>query len=355
MFNPFANLFTAPGLNALLAPAVADSVTTSPAPAAANPALGGGTVAPGVTATLTEPSPDQFSGYLGQGLGDKLTMRSFSTALFDGDPDMHEPVQGFLENCPLAAVMCAMAHVPKQRARLKNDIIKTLKIPVSSQRIRRDWEYFVGSEPSPLPTVGPFATKQLHFVTFARSFAHQKLADTPGAEAQIRAAFASPNAVPVSDVLHVNTNHGGLHYMHTFTGAALWPCIIEKAYAVGRGHNSYDNIRHDVGLAEAMRDMTGAAEEEHLVAGPGDTLPAIKDKALKSWLDAHATRPTIMGSIDSAPHPNLVQGHTYAVVGWDGTDVTLIDALENTAAARLVKVPFGQLRANMGEIVRGPA
>lgn len=359
MFDPYANEVTAAGLATLQTDATDNSATMSPAPAAAAPALGGGVPSVRVVQKLVEPGPDINSGAAKLGLGDRLIMKDFSGLLWAGDPDMHEPVQGFLGNCPLSAVLCAMAHVPNQRARLRRDIISSRTIEVHSNRQRKASEYFVNDVPNPLPYVsvpGPFETNRLIFVRFQRIFVTHTVGRTPEESVQIAALVNKLASVPVTSVLHVNTDHGGIHYMFTMNGA-LWPSIIEKAYAVGRGHNSYQGINADVGLAEAMRDMTGSAEEEHLVVTPNPggppPPPPITNKQLRTWLGGHSSRPTILGSPDAPTRTDVTPNHTFAVIGFNGKNVTVINALEETPAAREVTVPFAELRGNFAEIVRG--
>ncbi|MEM6544456.1 MAG: hypothetical protein AAF680_06115 [Pseudomonadota bacterium] len=353
-FDPFRNIVTLAGLQTLDTEATDDTVTNSVAPNTAQPALGGGTPPTVDTATLVEPDPDRDTGEGNLGLGKDLGMKVFTSALFNGAPSMHEPIQGFLGNCPLAAVLCAMAHVPAQRQRLRNDILKEVALPVESNRQRKGYEYFSANRPSPLPMAspsGPFKSDRLIFVRFQRTFAAQSLSTDPSEAAQLRQRLNAPASVPVTGVLFVDLRFNVIHYMRG-SGGALWPSLIEKAYAVGRGQNTYQGLEATVGLAEAMRDMTGFAEEEHLVNGPGDTLPEITTKRLNTWLSQHDNRPIILGSPPNAP---LVTGnHTFAVIGKTKTTVTVIDALESTPTAREVVVPLAEIRDNFHEIVRGP-
>ncbi|MBE9111196.1 hypothetical protein IQ273_17460 [Nodosilinea sp. LEGE 07298] len=127
LFDPFRNIVTLAGLQTLDTDATDDTVTDSAALGTAQPALGGGTPPTADTADIVEPDPDRDTGEGNLGLGKDLGMKVFTGALFNGAPSMHEPIQGFLGNCPLAAVLCAMAHVPAQRQRLLNDILKSLR------------------------------------------------------------------------------------------------------------------------------------------------------------------------------------------------------------------------------------
>jgi hypothetical protein len=353
-FDPFRNIVTLAGLQTLETEATDDTVTGSTAPSTAQLALGGGTPTTADTADMVEPDPDRNTGEGSLGLGKDLGMRVFAGALFNGAPSMHEPIQGFLGNCPLAAVLCAMAHVPAQRQRLRNDILKEVALPVESNRQRNDYEYFSAARPSPLPMAsphGPFKSDRLIAVRFQRTFPVQALSTDVFEAGRLRQRLNAPGSVPVTGVLFVDLRFSQIHYMRG-SGGALWPSLIEKAYAVGRGQNTYQGLEGTVGLAEAMRDMTGAAEEEHLVNGPGDTLPEITTKRLNTWLSQHDNRPIILGSPPDSP---LVTGnHTFAVIGKTRTTVTVIDALESTPAAREVVVPIAEIRDNFHEIVRGP-
>ena len=174
----------------------------------------------------------------------------------------------------------------------------------------------------------PFTSDRLIAVRFQRTFPVQALSTDVFEAGRLRQRLAAPGSVPVTSVLFVDLRFDAIHYMRGASGA-LWPALIEKAYAVGRGANTYQGLEDTVGLAEAMRDMTGSAEEEHLVKAPGDTLPPITNKKLNAWLAEHATRPIILGSPDNAP---LVTGnHTFAVIGKTKTTLTVIDALKANA------------------------
>ncbi|MEM6343536.1 MAG: hypothetical protein AAF927_06630 [Bacteroidota bacterium] len=353
-FDPLQNIFTLPGLQALNTEATHDGVTNSPAPNAAQPALGGGTPPTADTADIVEPDPDYETGEGNLGLGKDLGMKIFDEPLFVGALSMHEPIQGFLGNCPLAAVLCAMAHVPAQRNRLRNEIIKEVAMPVASNRQRKPYEYFPTDLPSPIPMAspkGPFLSDRLLAVRFQRTFPVQALSTDIFEAGRLRKRLNAPKSVPVSSVLFVDLRFNEIHYMKSASGA-LWPSIIEKAYAVGRGQNTYQGLEGSIGLAEVMRDLTGSAEEEHLVNGPDDTLPEITDKKLKSWLSQHTQRPIILGS---PPTATLVTGnHTFAVIGKTKTTVKVIDALESDPASREIEVPMANIRENFHEIVRGP-
>ena len=354
-FDPFLNIATLAGLRTLDTDATRADATFSFAVGAAGPALGGGTPPASDTADIVEPDPDRNTGEGDLGLGRDLGMKVFGAALFNGPPSRHEPIQGYLGNCPLGAVLCAMAHVPRQRQRLQDDILKEVAMPVESNRQRKDYEYFVNDRPSPLPMAsprGPFTSERLIAVRFQRTFPVQALSTDVLEAARLRERLDAPGSVPVTPVLFVDLRFDDLHYMRGASGA-LWPALIEKAYAVGRGANSYQGLEGSVGLAEAMRDLTGFAEEQHLVPAAGDSLPPITDRTLEAWLAQHAGRPVILGSPGHAP---MVQGnHTFAVIGKTGTTVTVIDAREETPDKREVDVPMSRIRENFHEIVRGPA
>lgn len=356
-FDPFRNLVTLAGLQTLDTDATADNVTESPAPGTAGPALGGGTPATADVAEIIEPDPDRDTGEGQLGLGKDLDMRTFSGPLFGTAIDVHEPIQGFLGNCPLVAVLCAMAHVPRQNRRLRNNILKEVAMPVESNRHRKGYEYFSADRPSPLPMAspgGPFTSDRLIAVRFQRPFPYQPLSTDVFEAGRLRQRLDAPGAVPVTAVLFIDLRFNAVHYARGASGA-LWPALIEKAYAVGRGVNTYQGLEGTVGLAEAMRDMTGFAEEESLIEAEttdGGTLPPITTPRLRRWLSEHASRPIILGSPDDAP--DVVGNHTFAVIGYDSANVTVVNALEELPAARTTTVPMTAIRDNFHDIVRGP-
>ena len=86
---------------------------------------------------ITEPGPDIETGQLEKGFGDRLVMGVVSEPIFAGDPSQDEPVQGYLLNCPLAAVLCAMAHTPVGRKRIRGMVRRrrSLQPPTPGHRV----------------------------------------------------------------------------------------------------------------------------------------------------------------------------------------------------------------------------
>jgi hypothetical protein len=370
-FDPRANPVTAYGFEALRTEALETTVLDSAAVSAAGPAVGGG-AAPGVALRITEPGPDAETGEMDLGLGDDLVMRVFTEDLFDGDPDVHQPIQGFLGNCPLAAILCAMAHVPAQRRRLRHEIVVERPIEVHSSRQRRAFEWFSTDVPAPLPRdppTGHHVSFRLFQITFKATF-HGTIRtldlqgltdDEKRAMREIYLRFLTrPSVVPTTPVLFTDLNAGGVvHYMRTPAPLALWPSIIEKAYAIGRGQNSYDGINNDIGLAECMQDMTGFAIEEHLIADEPvpeqpPPPPPVTDQTLRRILHRHNRRPTILGSIGTPADARIRGNHTFAVTRFQSGDVRVVDPIEETPATREITIPFNELRDSFGEVVQGP-
>lgn len=116
ILDQLANIFTSYGLAATDSEAVESEVLATSALESA-PVLG--LLAPAPDAFRTkEPGPDAQAK-----LGDKLVLETFTDPLFAGTPSEYEPVQGFLDNCPLVAVLTAMAHVPDFRALLTAEAV----------------------------------------------------------------------------------------------------------------------------------------------------------------------------------------------------------------------------------------
>jgi len=199
-------------------------------------------------------------------------------------PRPEDVVQGTISACPLAGVMVAMAH--------------TRPAPVAAILGARIPEEAFGRRAG--QALFSIWTAEHYVVRFRR-----------GAPIKISPAvyFQGPE----------------VRYARTATGAG-WPGLIEKAYAVWRGHGSYNGLDKHKSLspsphaAMVLHDLAGnppsmidfPGNRYHHAQGGSAVLSA---NHLTTMLGNARLYPTIAASIQgNAPHP-VVPDHTYAVLG----------------------------------------
>lgn len=232
--------------------------------------------------SLTEPEPSS------QTRGVRLRETAQVNVPLNARPN--DVVQGNLAGCPIVAMLVALAHT--RTARLNAMLGAPQAGDVFSKR-RRDRIY-------------TFWTRFYYDVTF------------PG----------RATATRISGVLY----HQDRNVVYArLPGGAGWPSLLEKAYAVWRGGNSYDRLdlrstrnvpdggdvvcdlagRHD------MADISGS----HLYTNVDCTnRTSASDRALRNadilaMAGRASRRPTIAASRSVNPGHGIVANHAYAVLG----------------------------------------
>jgi hypothetical protein len=314
-----------------------------------------------------EPAPDALSGD-GSGadstltplcLGKKLQLQLTLDPLFhrnaNGDPIIndgeHRTVrQGNLKNCPLAACLVAMARSPGYRQVLTK-MIRDVPTPIFSTRQPALYES-CPSGPDP-PEFQAYSDDHHFVVAFRRRLTPTASVNRPGWLGRV----VQNTSVIVSTALYRDTRHSPplLHYAHIediFTessaGQPIWPAIIEKAYAVAKGNNSYEGLNNFVYQEHA--DMHEADPDFDLpqgldpidvmrdVAGPSTVrrLAALSNAQLKTRLRSFERRPIVLDTRDDLPADSIPPpDHAMAVVdvadaSGDDLVVTIFDALNGT-------------------------
>jgi hypothetical protein len=318
------------------------AVTAFPLATAAAPDL----AQPEVFEIEREPLPDisagdgHSSGGHGLCLGEDLRMRIFREPIFRAEPDgkpsirTEEVRQGHLANCPLPAVLAAMAHVEWSR-RLLDSMIGTRQVRVVAHRKPAPYESCPSGSP---PAKGEtYVGKQLVTIKFRRRL-------SPSASTGARPGFLSKivegNSVHVSRALYYQVDLGDELFYASSSRGALWPSLIEKAYAIGRGNNSYEGLDRflyphlveafdggadvPVGLdpLDVLKDVADTQSEARAIGGLGKP-------ALRAILGQHGSRPTVADTRDDFEAQGLlIPDHTFAIVGFSKpTDtVTLFNA-----------------------------
>jgi hypothetical protein len=253
-----------------------------------------------------------------------LKMSELQGPPFPKDPVYSEVEQGYLLNCPIPAVMAAIAHVKDGPAKLRT-MITEVKGVIQSER---------NPNLSELYDKEPFKKEVYQSARiFEVSFATAKVKVTPWIFYDQRKA--SP---------------GSIVYGSSTLGAP-WPSILEKAYAAAYSNNSYNGL--DNATAETvLQNMYGAGRQEPIATGN-----------LAKILEGHGKHPTIVGSLNNQPDAAITGNHAFAVVGFtkktkkdkgktvldeDTSIVTLYDA--NSTSETQITVTA--LKARFGEVVQ---
>ncbi|MFF0527807.1 hypothetical protein ACFYT3_05405 [Nocardia amikacinitolerans] len=247
-------------------------------------------------------------------LGDHVRLRSVEPPTHPLVVRYTDVVQGRIANCPIAAVMAATAHARPDRTR------RLLGEPQVGDvwSIRRH----------------PDAIFHWSTVTY-------------------HVRFTSGAAKTVTPVLY----HRGdkVAYARTPNGPG-WPSIVEKAYAIWKGLNKYQNLEEDSGLRPGpdaqtvLNDLVGPSDMAHIAGG---TLfhaqggqARLTDEHLIDIARQARHRPTIAGSVEHGAANGIISNHAYAVLRWDRAAQRVV--MRNSAEYGVAdpRLTIAQLRAN---------
>jgi hypothetical protein len=228
---------------------------------------------------LTEPEPV---------FGHPAQLQEVTLPLFTGSPSVPRPgdvKQGALNNCPLAAILVAMAHATS--AVLSGMITEQAATVQSRRRSDPAGQY-------------PYQSSRLY-----------------------RVQFRSGSLQTVSSMLYYAW--GRVAYAHSDAGVG-WMSFIEKAYAVFRGSNSYNglNTATQVGpppsANRVIEDLAGPPDIADLVGNRmfvhGSADVALTNQNLRQMLARADGRATIAASpAQGIPTGiGILHNHTYAVL-----------------------------------------
>lgn len=268
-----------------------------------------------------------------------LYMKSSSGASIIEEGEQFRIRQGFLGNCPLIACLVAMAHVPHHRRQLER-MISVEPRRVQSFRRPAPYEHCVSGPPPPTPA--QLGSTGLYVVRFRRPLTPSAHVERPPFLGQV----VRGTTVYVSGALYFDhtVTPEQLHYAHMVDDSnaqaphvhPLWPAIIEKAYAVARGNNSYEGINNYLypeHLAMYERCLEEMREDCFLpkgfdpldvledVAGPSRawSLQGLSDTQAMTILRRHEKRPTVVDTKDSLPEDGTPPpNHALAIVDAHG-------------------------------------
>lgn len=207
-------------------------------------------------------------------------------------PDRKDVQQGYLGNCALAAVLAALAHTDVGRNHILS-LITTTNGPVETDLTGFASKLDTDDDSPPHPDT--IVTNRFFTVRLAGK------------------------STEVSDVLYTDNSsrNWSLVYMSSPT-SCLWPCVIEKAYAVI--HRSYANLD---GMTNSSAPSANQIWED--VAGKkADVFAVSATTPEKNIIDVAKdakTTPAIAASKDSIPEAenpqHVIANHGHAFLGWN--------------------------------------
>jgi Calpain family cysteine protease len=225
-----------------------------------------------------------------------IQARSIGWDLAKDTPSERDVKQGELANCPVAAILAAMAHTAGGRKHIDSMITEYVNTQVKTT----------------------FSKEVLATLSAKLDDPDYK---RPEKEILAKRYFSVNlgNAIEVSDVFYVKYSDGSdvnMMYMDS-PKRALWPCVIEKAYAVKIG--SYDDLDDDTKhtVNEFWTVLVGAKPDGFAINENTDL------SKISAAAKAAGTIPTIAASKDDAT--KITTHHGFAVMGIQGSTIELYD------------------------------
>jgi len=226
-----------------------------------------------------------------------IRARAVTWNLSKKSPLTEDVKQGELANCPVAAILAALAHTASGKRRINDMITEYTGAPVKTT----------------------FSNDIL--TTLASKTAGDPDYRAPDKEIVSKRYFSVTlgPAVEVSDVFYVAYSDGtdvDMVYMGS-PKEALWPCVIEKAYAskIGSYQELDDDRKHTVNEFWAV--LLGSKPQGFAINEKTD-LNKISDAA-----KAATRTPTIAASRDDATR--VADHHGFAILGLHGSTIELYD------------------------------
>src|SRR3984885_2490297 len=231
-----------------------------------------------------------------------IQARSISWDLAKDVPSERDVKQGELANCPVAAILAAMAHTAGGRKRIDSLITEYVNTQVKTT----------------------FSKEVL--ATLSSKLDDDSDYKRPEKEILSKRYFAVNlgSSIEVSDVFYINYTEGSdvnPIYMDS-PRKALWPCVIEKAYAVKIG--SYDDLDDDTKhtVNEFWTVLVGSKPDGFSITESTDLTK------ISAAAKAAGTIPTIAASKDDAT--KVTAHHGYAVMGIQGSTIELYNPYART-------------------------
>jgi hypothetical protein len=223
-----------------------------------------------------------------------IQARSISWDLAKDVPSERDVKQGELANCPVAAILAAMAHTAGGRKRIDSLITEYVNTQVKTTFSKEVLATLSSKLDDP-----DYKRPEKEIV--AKRYFNVHLG----------------SSIEISDVFYIKYTDGSdvdMIYMGS-PKKSLWPCVIEKAYAVKIG--SYDDLDDDTKhtVNEFWTVLVGSKPD-------GFSIDANTDLAkISATAKAAGAIPTIAASKDDAT--KVTAHHGYAVMGIQGSTIEL--------------------------------
>jgi hypothetical protein len=248
-----------------------------------------------------------------------IQARSIAWDLGKDVPSERDVKQGELANCPVAAILAAMAHTAGGRKRIDSLITEYVNTQVKTT----------------------FSKEVLATLSSKLDDADYK---RPEKEIVAKRYFTVNlgSSIEISDVFYIKYTDGSdvdMIYMSS-PKKSLWPCVIEKAYAVKIG--SYDDLDDDTKhtVNEFWTVLVGSKPD-------GFSIDANTDLAkISATAKAAGAIPTIAASKDDAT--KVTAHHGYAVMGIQGSTIELYNPY-----ARIEKLSLTDFRSSFSAMFFG--
>jgi hypothetical protein len=230
-----------------------------------------------------------------------IQARSIGWDLAKDAPSERDVKQGELASCPVAAILAALAHTAVGRKRIDSLITEYVHTQVKTTFSKEVLATLSAKMDDP-------DYKRPEKDILSKRYFSVNLGDP----------------VEVSDVFYVKYSDGSdvdMIYMDS-PKRALWPCVIEKAYAVKIG--SYDDLDDD--LKQTVNKFWAVlvgAKPDWLSINESTDLTKISAAA-----KAAGTIPTIAASREDAT--KVTSHHGYAVMGIQGSTIELYNPYAKT-------------------------
>jgi Calpain family cysteine protease len=248
-----------------------------------------------------------------------IQARSIGWDLAKDTPSERDVKQGELANCPVAAILAALAHTAVGRKHIDSMITEYIHTQVKTT----------------------FSKEVLATLSAKMDDPDYK---RPEKEILSKRYFSVNLGDPfeVSDVFYVKYSDGSdvdMIYMDS-PKRALWPCVIEKAYAVKIG--SYDDLDDDTKqTVNKFWDVLVGAKPDWLSINENTDLTKISAAA-----KAAGTIPTIAASREGAT--KVTSHHGYAVMGIQGSTIELYNPY-----AKIEKLSLQDFRSSFSDMFFG--
>ncbi len=232
-----------------------------------------------------------------------IRARTVSWKLGKKMPARGDVQQGALANCPVGAILAALAHTESGRTRIDSLITEYVGASVETT-LSANVMTVLSSETQ--EGGNPDYTSQVKTLHSNRYF-----------------AVTLGNMIEVSDTFYVkgsNDTFADMEYMDSPT-EMLWPCVIEKAYAVKlKSYEELDDPKHTV--EEFWEVLVG---KKPVVIRDGN----MTEQKIRAAAIAASKVPTIGATRDEVPKidntgaTRVDSDHGYAVLGIQGSSIEL--------------------------------